>query len=201
MEPRNPDDIATPELSAASIDPNCDLLGAVQDLLDDDRKELQNLETSFHESLARMREPQPEEVASLTFGERLSDKVAAFGGSWMFIIASVTVISIWVAANSAMRPAFDPFPFILLNLILSCIAALQAPIIMMSQNRQEAKNRNRAEHDFEVNRFAEFEIRRLHEKLDHLQYRQMQRLLEIQRLQMQVLAKHLSEATIEPEKP
>jgi uncharacterized membrane protein len=139
MEPRDPQEIATPELFSPFIDPNCDLVRAVQDLLDEGRTELQDLETSFHESLARMREPEPEAPVHLTMGERLSDKVAAFGGSWMFILASVTVISIWVVANSQLKPAFDPFPFILLNLILSCIAAFQAPIIMMSQNRQEAK--------------------------------------------------------------
>jgi uncharacterized membrane protein len=105
-----------------------------------------------------------------TLGEWLADRVAEFGGSWGFILTFTVVIVVWVIANSVflLRKPFDPYPFILLNLVLSCVAALQAPIIMMSQNRQEAKDRLRSEHDYQINLKAELEIRSLHEKIDHL---------------------------------
>ncbi|HVE56171.1 MAG TPA: DUF1003 domain-containing protein, partial [Pyrinomonadaceae bacterium] len=95
-----------------------------------------------------------------TFGQRIADKVAAFGGSWTFIIIFGTVLIAWVVLNSAilMSRAFDPYPYILLNLFLSMLAAIQAPVIMMSQNRQEAKDRQNAEHDYEINLKAELEI-------------------------------------------
>ena len=104
------------------------------------------------------------------FGDRLADKVALFGGSWTFIISFMVLGVAWITFNSValvFKPA-DPYPFILLNLILSCLAALQAPIIMMSQNRQEAKDRTRAEHDYKVNLKAELEIRRLDEKIERI---------------------------------
>ena len=103
-----------------------------------------------------------------TFGERLADKIAEFGGSWTFIISFGLFITIWISANVwlLLNKGFDPYPFILLNLILSCLAALQAPVIMMSQNRQEQKDRERAKSDYEINLCAELEIRLLHEKLD-----------------------------------
>jgi uncharacterized membrane protein len=104
--------------------------------------------------------------AQLTFGERMADRVAAFGGSWVFIGLFFTVMLIWMALNRESRRPFDPYPFILLNLLLSCLAALQAPIIMMSQNRQAAKDRLDAKSDYEVNLRAEMEILALHEKLD-----------------------------------
>src|SRR5829696_2058070 len=124
-----------------------------------------------------------------TLGERLSDRLASFGGSWTFLIAFFAVLLIWIAINVAwaQRGAFDPFPFILLNLVLSCLAAIQAPIIMMSQQRQEAKDRLRSLNDYRVNLKAELEIRHLHEKLDHLISRQWQRLAEIQELQIELL--------------
>jgi uncharacterized membrane protein len=109
---------------------------------------------------------------SATFGERLSDHVAAVGGSWGFIIAFTIVLFGWMILNSQvlnrMGMAFDPYPFIFLNLLLSTLAAVQAPIIMMSQNRQAAKDRTAAAHDYEVNLRAELEILRLHEKVNHL---------------------------------
>ena len=109
---------------------------------------------------------------SATFGERLSDHVAAVGGSWGFIIAFTVVLFGWMILNSQilnrMGMAFDPYPFIFLNLLLSTLAAVQAPIIMMSQNRQADKDRNAAAHDYEVNLRAELEILRLHEKVNHL---------------------------------
>src|SRR5574338_834400 len=104
----------------------------------------------------------------LTFGERVSDKIADFGGSWKFIFIFGSILIIWITINSYFllsRP-FDPYPFILLNLILSCIAAIQAPVIMMSQNRKEEKDRQRAINDYMVNLKAEIEIRNLHEKMD-----------------------------------
>ncbi len=125
----------------------------------------------------------------LTPGQRLSDKIADFGGSWMFIISFMTFILFWLIINVyvlTMRP-FDPYPFILLNLILSCIAALQAPIIMMSQNRLEEKDRERSKHDYKVNLKAELEIRMLNEKVDHLLLNQQQKLLEIQQIQIEMM--------------
>ena len=105
-----------------------------------------------------------------TLGQRVADKVASFGGSWTFIISFFIFILIWIASNVylLMNKGFDPYPFILLNLILSCLASLQAPIIMMSQNRQEEKDRERAKKDYEVNLKAENEIRALNKKLDKL---------------------------------
>jgi uncharacterized membrane protein len=127
----------------------------------------------------------PEKLQPPTFGERLSDKIAEFGGSWAFIISFFSFILLWIAVNLFLLStrAYDPYPFILLNLILSCLAAIQAPIIMMSQNRQEQKDRLRAEHDYQVNLKAELEIKLLHEKMDHLIVHQHHRLLEIQELQ------------------
>ena len=120
----------------------------------------------------------------LTFGQRLADMIAKFGGSWFFIIIFFTFLLIWMGINIWLltnRP-FDPYPFILLNLILSCLAAIQAPIIIMSQNRQEQKDRQRGEHDYKINLKAELEIKLLHEKIDHLLLHQNKRILEIQEL-------------------
>jgi uncharacterized membrane protein len=125
----------------------------------------------------------------LTFGERLSDHIAEFGGSWKFLITFGAVLLVWIVINGVLlvTHAFDPYPFILLNLILSCLAAVQAPIIMMSQNRAEARDRLRAENDYKVNLKAELEIRHLHEKIDHLLRRQYNRLFEIQQIQIELL--------------
>ncbi len=125
----------------------------------------------------------------LTRGQRIADKVATFGGSWGFIISFFIVLFIWIIINTTLmmtRP-YDPYPFILLNLILSCLAAIQAPIIMMSQNRKEQKDRLRSENDYKINLKAELEIRHIHEKLDHLTRDQWQRLLEIQKLQLDII--------------
>lgn len=125
----------------------------------------------------------------LTTGQRIADNIATFGGSWTFIIFFFSFLLLWMAVNVWLLAAkpFDPYPFILLNLILSCLAAIQAPIIMMSQNRQGEKDRQRSEHDYKVNLKAEIEIRLLHEKLDHLMVHQNKRLLEIQQLQADYL--------------
>jgi uncharacterized membrane protein len=128
-----------------------------------------------------------------TLGQRWADKIAEFGGSWKFIIIFLVVMGSWVGLNSVelfWRP-FDAYPYILLNLILSCLAAIQAPIIMMSQNRQESKDRRRAEHDYQVNLKAELEIRLLQQKIDHYLAHQWQRLLEIQKIQMEMMEKIL----------
>ncbi|MGY3055297.1 putative membrane protein [Pedobacter sp. UYEF25] len=132
---------------------------------------------------------QDELESKLTFGEKIADKVATFGGSWSFIILFFSFIIIWMVINIwwLTSRSFDPFPFILLNLILSCLAAIQAPIIMMSQNRQEQKDRQRGEHDYKINLKAELEIKLLSEKMDHLLIHQNKKLLEIQELQTDYL--------------
>lgn len=127
--------------------------------------------------------------SQLTYGDLLADKVAAFGGSWRFIIDFGTVLVVWITINSValLRQPFDPYPYILLNLVLSCLAAIQAPVIMMSQNRQEAKDRLHARHDYQVNLKAELEIRQLHWKLDQLLTDQWQKLLQIQQIQTDLM--------------
>ena len=122
------------------------------------------------------------------------DNVAAFGGSWKFIIMFAVFIALWILANIylLLDKGFDPYPFILLNLILSCLAALQAPVIMMSQNRQEEKDRERAKKDYMINLKSELEIRMLHEKLDHLIMHQQEELIEIQKVQIEMMNDILS---------
>lgn len=132
---------------------------------------------------------QDEMETQLTVGQRIADKVASFGGSWAFISSFFLFIVVWMLINIfflASHP-FDPYPFILLNLILSCVAAIQAPIIMMSQNRQEQKDRIRAEHDYKINLKAELEIKLLSEKIDHLLIHQNEKLLAIQEVQTDYL--------------
>ncbi len=165
----------------------------VRRLLEEDKGELSTLEEevvrSFQEQEAISENINEEFDRDLTFGQRLADRVAEFGGSWTFIVLFGAVLVGWIVVNSivlATRP-FDPYPFILLNLILSCLAAIQAPIIMMSQNRQEAKDRLRAEHDYVVNLKAELEVRLLHTKMDQLLTHQWHRLLEIQELQVELM--------------
>lgn len=125
----------------------------------------------------------------LTLGQRMADKVASFGGSWTFITSFGIFLFIWIVINVSflMNKGFDPYPFILLNLILSCIASLQAPIIMMSQNRQEEKDRERSKLDYMVNLKSELEIRTLHEKIDHLIIHQQRDLFEIQQIQIEMM--------------
>lgn len=134
---------------------------------------------------------------SISFGQRVADKVATFGGSWTFIILFSAFLLLWIGMNVwwFKNQSFDPYPFILLNLILSCIAAMQAPIIMMSQNRQEEKDRIRAQNDYMINLKSEVEIRMLHEKIDHLILHQQEELFEIQRIQidmMEEILQHLA---------
>lgn len=166
----------------------------VHGLLESEKGELTALESEIldslkaHDLLARNIETQFDQNWSL--GERMADRIASFGGSWSFLFCFSGVLSIWIVVNSLVmfyRP-FDPYPYILLNLILSCLASVQAPIIMMSQNRTEARDRLRSQHDYQVNLKAELEIRHLHEKLDHLLSHQWERLARIQEVQMEVLA-------------
>jgi uncharacterized membrane protein len=165
----------------------------VEDVLEEDKGELSLLESEVVKSMTEhdllSRDINTDFEDQLTFGQRLADRVAEFGGSWNFIVCFAAVMLLWIGANSMAfiwRP-FDPYPFILLNLALSCLAAIQAPIIMMSQNRQEAKDRLRGEQDYRVNLKAELEIRHLNEKLDHLVVHQWQRLLKIQQIQMELM--------------
>ncbi|WP_394777059.1 DUF1003 domain-containing protein [Flavobacterium sp.] len=130
-----------------------------------------------------------DEEETRSFGQKIADKVADFGGSWTFILSFLFFIIVWISANVyiLVNKGFDPYPFILLNLILSCIAALQAPVIMMSQNRQEEKDRNRAKKDYMINLKSELEIRMIHDKIDHLIMHQQQELIEIQKVQIEMM--------------
>lgn len=123
---------------------------------------------------------------SRSLGEKLSDQVAQFGGSWRFIIIFSIFLALWMMLNVFIlkNKGYDPYPFILLNLILSTIAAIQAPVIMMSQNRKEDRDRKRAEDDYMVNLKSEIELRNLHEKIDLLMAEQMKNLFEVQQVQM-----------------
>ena len=132
------------------------------------------------------RDPGPE---CAPLGDQLADKVAAFGGSWRFIFLSVAAIALWTIVNAWIGKPFDPFPYIFLNLVLSCLAALQAPVIMMSQNRQAAHDRIDAEQDYHVNTKAELEILSLHTKLDEIREQKWVELLKIQEQQLAILAR------------
>ena len=129
------------------------------------------------------------DIKKYTFGQQLADNVAKFGGSWTFIISFMIFLVIWIFVNFFIfiNKGFDPYPFILLNLILSCIAALQAPVIMMSNNRQEEKDRERAKNDYMINLKSELEIRMLYEKIDHLIMHQEEALIEIQKVQIDMM--------------
>jgi uncharacterized membrane protein len=166
----------------------------VEDVLESERGELSSLDRDVLRSL-REHETLSENLnvefeRHLTFGQRLADRVADFGGSWTFIALFGGVLLAWIVVNTGalLASPFDPYPYILLNLVLSCVAALQAPVIMMSQNRQEAKDRLRAEHDYQVNLKAELEIRHLTWKMDQLLNHQWHRLIEIQQIQTELLA-------------
>lgn len=139
---------------------------------------------------------------NLTVGQWMADKIATFGGSWTFITIFFTFILLWIGVNIWLLSVmpFDPFPFILLNLILSCLASIQAPIIMMSQNRQEQKDRQRSEHDYKINLKAELEIKLLSEKIDHMIVNQNKKLLEIQEIQTDYLEDLMNEIKRKHEK-
>ncbi len=165
----------------------------VQSLLMAEKGELSRMEREVVDSMREQeilsRNPEEELQSALTRSQRLADRLATAGGSWGFIGWFVVALLAWIVANSiilAARP-FDPYPYILLNLVLSCLAALQAPVIMMSQNRQEARDRLHARNAYQVNLKAELEIRHLHQKLDHFLSHQWERLVEIHEIQMDLL--------------
>jgi uncharacterized membrane protein len=167
----------------------------ITDLLDAENVQIKRLQEIVKQSIEdenliiqNLLNP-PKEI--LSRGQKVSDKVARFGGSWAFIISFFVILIIWIFFNvtAPKGDEFDPYPFILMNLILSCIAALQAPIIMMSQNRQEEKDRQRSENDYLINLKAELEIRALHQKLDILLQEQIKILFESQAKQMEILKK------------
>ena len=165
----------------------------VAEMLKDEHGEFTELDRSVVESIAN----QDTIAANIqdgfdetrTFADRVSDGMASFGGSWHFLISFALLLAVWMGWNvwAGEKTAFDVYPFILLNLVLSTIAAVQAPIIMMSQKRQEAKDRLRSNNEYQVNLKAELEIRHLHEKIDHLITRQWQRLAEIQQVQLEIM--------------
>ena len=165
----------------------------IEEMLARERGEFSELERQVLESVAREAIISKDVEAAWddkrSTGERAADVVADFGGSWNFIGLFFAMLVIWMGYNvwAATQAVFDPYPFILLNLVLSCLAAIQAPIIMMSQKRQEAKDRLRSENDYRVNLKAELEIRNLHEKVDHLITRQWERLAEIQQIQLEMM--------------
>jgi uncharacterized membrane protein len=166
----------------------------VQGLLESEKGELTTLEQEVlsslreHELLSRNVDAEFEE--RWTRGQRLADRIAVFGGSWPFLIWFGVFLLLWIVINTVILTArpVDPYPFILLNLLLSCLAAMQAPIIMMSQNRLEAKDRLRSQHDYQVNLKAELEIRHLNDKIDHLLSHQWERLVEIQQVQLELIS-------------
>jgi uncharacterized membrane protein len=192
--------------SAAKIDPRQTahklLRAEIEKLPSDERAVIERFiaRRSVSRNIAR------EFDASLDFGERLSDRVAAIGGTWKFIIVFLAVLVIWMLVNSYLLAghAFDPYPYILLNLGLSCIAAIQAPIIMMSQNRQTAADRMQAQHDYEVNVKSELEIMQVHEKLDEMRERDWATLVDAQNRQIEMLQQLLERLTgfePSPDKP
>ncbi len=162
-------------------------------IIEQERGEMDNIDKDVMNALKNnsilSENIEDEIVGRLTLGQKMADKIATFGGSWTFIITFFSFILLWIGVNIwilTTKP-FDPFPFILLNLILSCLASIQAPIIMMSQNRQEQKDRQRAEHDYKINLKAELEIKLLSEKIDHMIVNQNKNLLEIQEVQTDYL--------------
>jgi len=166
----------------------------IQNLLESEKGELTALDHEVLESLRRHEtlssNVDAEFDKDLALGEKMADRLATFGGSWTFLIIFASILFIWIVINSflLLKKPFDPYPFILLNLVLSCLAAIQAPVIMMSQNRQEAKDRLRSQHDYQVNLKAELEIRHLNDKIDHLLSHQWERLVEIQQIQIDLLS-------------
>jgi uncharacterized membrane protein len=168
----------------------------VEGALEEEVGQLSQLEREVIESLREheILSASPDEDEALlhrTFGERVADYIATFGGSWKFILCFLGFLAVWIMINVILfnyrGKAPDEYPFILLNLILSCVAALQAPVIMMSQKRQEKRDRHHAQADYQINLKAELEIRHLHEKLDHLLRQHSERFLEIQQIQVELL--------------
>lgn len=164
----------------------------MEELIRQELEELQKLNEKFSQALQEGKKRTARlhgmNGSKESFGNRMADKVAAFGGSWKFVLIFIFAMITWMIFNLLLGPkSFDHYPFILLNLGLSALAALQAPIIMMSQNRQEEKDRGRAEHDYRVNVKAELEIKLLHDKIDYLMISQNKRMLDIQHMQAEYL--------------
>ena len=188
------DNISVSELSQLRED-------YVTEMLKSESGELSDLESKVIESLKNdtlLSEKIDDDIKNMSFGQKVADKVASFGGSWTFILTFLGLLIVWILINVILfvNKGFDPYPFILLNLILSCIAALQAPVIMMSQNRTEDRDRERAKKDYMINLKSELEIRILHEKIDHLIMHQEQSMIEIQRIQMDMM-KEILDRTID----
>ena len=165
----------------------------VNSLLQDEMGEITKLEAEVSENLLKQETLSSnifdESLKDRTIGQIMADQIAAIGGSWGFIIGFAFFLIAWMLINSYLlfTKPFDPYPFILLNLVLSTLAAIQAPVIIMSQRRQEIRDRLRSENDYRVNLKAELEIRQLHEKLDHILLSQWKRLMEIQEIQIEVM--------------
>lgn len=172
-----------------------DLMGAQYEAMDEHMQRVARHVTERHPLSRNLAAHHTPETASR--GQRAADAMARFGGSWTFICIFIVVLIAWVILNSAILlhydRAFDPYPYILLNLFLSMLASIQAPIILMSQNRQAEIDRRQAEHDYEVNLKAELEILLLHEKMDSLREQQWQELISLQQQQIGLLEKLLSE--------
>jgi uncharacterized membrane protein len=166
----------------------------VREILEEEKGELSSMDREVIKSL-REHELLSSDLAKeyedqLTFGQRVADRVAEFGGRWSFIAIFVAIIVVWIVINATallLREPYDEYPFILLNLVLSCIAALQAPIIIMSQNRQAERDRMRAQEDYKLNLKAELEIRHLSDKIDHILTKQWERMMDIQQIQMELM--------------
>ena len=177
----------------------------LEDLIEKEKGDLFDLEEralhSADEQAIAFKNVDAEFEEHLTFGERFSDRLAGFAGSWTFIIGFMSVLMVWIGINTfiILFHPFDPYPYILLNLFLSMIAAIQAPIILMSQNREEIRDRLRAKNDYIVNLKAEMEIQFLHEKIDHMLVKQNQRLIEIQQIQVELMEELARKA--KPEAP
>lgn len=162
--------------------------------LEEEFQKITDMERSLVTKIARRgrisKEVNEEFQEQMSLGDRLADRVARLGGSWTFIFIFACILIVWMGINSIpfiLHKPYDPYPFILLNLVLSTLAAIQAPVIMMSQNRQSAKDRLEAQHDYEVNLMAEMEIRDLHDKLDSLRFKQWHELWKMQQRQLEVL--------------
>lgn len=169
----------------------------IKNLVKEELGELSNLEQQVLDSIEKnellSQNIEKDLIEDRTIGQYTADALAKFGGSWVFVISFFGLLFIWVVFNSFFSPAqFDPYPFILLNLLLSCLASIQAPIIMMSQNRKEQKDRIRSENDYKINLKAELEIKLLHEKIDHLLQKHNNRIIEFQEIQIEYLEEILS---------
>jgi uncharacterized membrane protein len=167
--------------------------GFIGEFLEREVAELPELQATVKDAMRQdaliTKQLESEVSGGRTLGQRLADNIATFGGSWTFILSFGGFLLLWITLNAVflLNQGFDPYPFILLNLILSCLAAIQAPVIMMSQNRQDEKDRERARKDYLINLQSELEIRMLHEKIDHLILHQQLQLIEIQQMQVDMM--------------